>query len=84
MLTANCIVICKINTMEKLNLEEKKRRVFDFVVQCPFNIPLANCPAKKLRVLAFEECEAMIIDSMENEVDEIIALHQQCCYERER
>ena len=70
--------------MEKLNLEQKRAWVQGLLIECPLNKPLKDCPAKEARALPLVDRFNLMRTMNEDELDQIIAHHQNCLLEREK
>jgi len=64
-------------------LKEKKIWVQGLLIKCPFGEALKTCPAYELRKLPLMERLAEFKKMDESQLDDIIAHHRRCLYERE-
>ncbi len=69
--------------MKSIN-EDKVVRILGLLIKCPLEEPLDDCPASKYRGLSFEEKFKLATTMKEEDLDKIIAHHQECLRLRER
>ena len=64
------------------NLAEKQGFILGLVLGCPFQAPLAECPANSLREMSLKDKAAAVNGMAEQTLDEIIMHHRKCRQER--
>ena len=69
--------------MELLTLEYKRAWVIGLASDCPFGKAFDTCLAKEVRKLGFADRIDVLNGMDENQLDQIIAHHQNCLLQRE-
>lgn len=70
--------------MDLLTLEYKRAWVIGLTFDCPFGKAVDTCPAKEIRKLPIPDRIDIATGMDENQLDQIMAQHQDCLSQREK
>ncbi len=73
-----------VNNNMNHDFKNKKKSILGLLRNCPFQIALADCPAKEIRKLSSIEKFKIVGDMSKQELDTIFEYHEKCSQEREK
>lgn len=66
------------------NFEKSKTRTMGLIFDCPMPPHLESCPFREIRKLPIEERVKIINNMTEQQINDILGIHDKCLSEREK